>query len=786
VALTASAAAALPLSGCRTEAKGAAGRVQATTVSGAKTIRLDHNWLFGGEFEAAMSGAEFDDSKFERVTIPHCPMKLSWQNWNWHDWQKVWGYRRRFNMPSDLGGKRVMLKFEGVMVGAEPFVNGKALPKHLGGYLPFEYEITDIVRPGENILALAVDGKWSDVPPQGSPKGPPRVDYLEVPGIHRSARIEIVPNVFISDVYAKPQNVLQPNRTLQTICSVDAAKTPAGRLEVLVQLKDGTKVLAEGRKTLSVESAGKSQATVEMTGLESVKLWDVDAPVLYEVVTTLLLEGQPIHSYLVRTGFREAKFTNDGFFLNGKRLQIFGLNRHEIYPYVGYGMPARVKRHDATILKKDFNCNFVRCSHYPQSSEFLDACDELGLLVWQEVPGWGYLGDDAWKELLIRDVRTMIIRDRSRPSIVVWGTRVNESATDVPLYAKTRALAKELDETRPSSGTMTTLKTFKTEWAEDVFAYDDYHAEADGSVGVVDPLPEVPFLLSEGVGQFNYTDRKNFNSYYRRSGDPRVQRLQAVRHAQGHSRTFQKNRIAGLVAWCAFEYGSDVNGYKSVKYPGVSDVFRLPKLGAAFYLSQGDPKTKPVIEPDFYWDFGPATPRGPGKRAAIFSNCDRLEVFVDGKSLGALKPDSHYPGVKHPPFFVDLEMQGAGQPELRIDGFIGDRLAISKSFVSDSAMDKLAVELSDSEIKADGLDAARLALRVVDKHGQPRIFGKGEVKLTIDGPGVLIGDNPFVLTDCGGVGAVWIKSIEGEAGEIRITASHTTLGSKSVKLHTGA
>src|ERR1035437_8142262 len=119
------------------------------------------------------------------------------------------------------------------------------------------------------------------------------------------------------------------------------------------------------------------------------------SPRLYEVIVTLFVDDQPLHDYRTRIGFREARFEVDGFYLNGRRFQIFGLDRHELYPYVGAAMPRRVKRRDAEILRHEFNCNFVRCSHYPQSEAFLDACDELGLMVWEELPGWQYIGDEA-------------------------------------------------------------------------------------------------------------------------------------------------------------------------------------------------------------------------------------------------------------------------------------------------------------------------------------------------------------------------------------------------------
>jgi beta-galactosidase len=749
------------------------------------TLPLDDGWLFGGNLTPEALAPDFNDKGFVPVTLPHCATKLSWQNWDWEGWQEVWCYRRRFVLPNNFKKQRVFLDFDGVMVGTEPTINGHTLPKHLGGYLPFHYEITDYVKEGENVLAVAVDSRWSNVPPQGSPKGPQRVDYLEPGGIHRPVRLRAAPQVFIADVFAKPVQVLDQNRRLEVLCTIDSKAVPEQPVELKVELKNGSKVISQAQKNIRLEASGTREISLTLSDLKNIKLWDVDAPHLYNVVTTLLIAGKPIHDYYVRTGFRDAQFKLDGFFLNGRRLQIFGLNRHELYPYVGYAMPSRVKRRDAEILKRDFNVNFVRCSHYPQSPAFLDACDELGLLVWQEVPGWGYIGDDAWKDLLVRDAGDMIIRDRNRPSIVIWGTRANETANDEELYRRTRAIAKSLDGSRPTSGSMTSgsRKGYPKDWHEQVFAFDDYHAAPDHTVGIEDPAPGVPYMLAEAVGQFNYTAGKNFNSYYRRSDDAATQSLQALRHAQAHSKAAANPRICGVVAWCGFEYGSLVNCYKNVKYPGVADIFRVPKLGASFYQAQGDPNIRPVIQPNFYWDFGPQMPRESLKNAAIFSNCERLDVFINGKRHATLQPDSaKYPHIKHPPFFVDLDVDGAGHPQLRIDGFVHDRLVLSRSFSSDPSQDQFSAQADDPRLIGDGVDATRVVFKVTDKFGAPRALAGGDVAFEISGPATIVGDNPFALADSGGIGAIWIRTLPNRLGRVVLKARHSTLGTKSVAI----
>lgn len=749
-----------------------------------RILPLDQDWRFG-KFDSAATAPDFRDDDFARVTVPHCVTPLSWQDWDPASWEQRWIYRRSFSVPHAFDGLRVFLEFDGVMVNATPTLNGHTLPTHTGGYLPFEYEITDLLSENANALAVAVDARWSNVPPEGSPKGPARVDYLEPGGIYRPVRLKAVPRIFIRDVFAKPVQVLDPARRVETTCTLDAAVLPEGTVELLVELRSEGKVLARTREAVHLPRTGRIEAKFSLAHLGNIPLWHVDAPHLCDLVTTLLVNGRPVHDHRLRIGFRDARFELDGFFLNGSRFQLFGLNRHQYYPFVGGAMPWRVQRRDAVILRHELNCNIVRCSHYPQSEAFLDACDELGLMVWEEPPGWQYLGDAAWQDLVVRDVGDMIRRDRNHPSIVIWGVRINESANDVDLYRRTTDLAHTLDDSRPASGSMTpsSRKNWKETWHEDVFAYDDYHSNPDGSVGIEDPVGGVPYFLTETVGQFNYPARRGFNNYYRRAGDVAVQMQQAIWHAQAHSRVAAKPAIGGAIAWCAFEYASLINAIHTIKYPGVCDTFRIPKLGASFYLAQTSPQRQPVLEPNFYWDFGPQTPHGPGQHVAIFSNCDRLELFVDGRRHATLQPDNeNYPHLPHAPFFTDLEFDAAKPPELlRIDAYRAGKLALSRSFSSDPRHDRFVCEPDDRALVADGADATRLVVRVVDRFGAPRAFAGGSVALEVTGPGVLVGDNPLDLTPAGGAAAVWVRT-QAAPGTIRVTAKHAALGAATVEI----
>jgi beta-galactosidase len=746
-----------------------------------QVFSLDRDWLFAGKIDPASPAPTLDaEVGFTSTALPHCVVPLSWQNWDASSWEGVFLYRRHFSAPEEFANRRVFLKFDGVMVTANPFINGTALPAHKGGYLPFSYELTSLLRNGKNVIDLKVDSRFQNVPPGGSPRGMSAVDYFVPGGIIRGVSICAVPKVFISDVFAKPVDVLKSTRRVEIGVQIDSAVVPAGPVNLEVKMMDGARVVSSAQKSAAITQAGKVDVAMTLSDLGEIKLWDVDTPHLYDIVVTLIWAGEPVHDYRISIGLREANFTVDGFFLNGRRLRLFGLDRHEIYPYVGYAMPARVMRRDAEILRNEFHCNIVRCSHYPQSEAFLEACDELGLMVWEETPGWGYVGDAAFEDLVVENVGDMIRRDRNHASIVIWGVRVNESRNDQPLYRRTTALAKSLDDSRPDSGSMTNFRNWQEEWHEDVFAMDDYHSAPDGSVEIYPPLPGVPYMLSETVGQYTYGG-KGFNNQYRRTGDVAMQCRQAIYHAQAHDRAAAFPRFCGVIAWCAFEYGSPVNSYKGVKNPGVADVFRIPKLGAAFYQSRINPDIKAVIAPNFYWDFGQATPRGPGKNVSIFSNCDRLELFVDGKHHSTVQPDGkNYPNLKYAPFFVDLDIEEAGHPELRIDGYVEGRLALSRSFSSDASKDQFLLDADDYAIVGDGVDATRLVFKVADKFSAPRLSAGGDVTFELTGPGIVVGDNPFSLTESGGAGAVWVKARPESSGKIVLKAIHPVLGAKSV------
>ncbi len=711
------------------------------------------------------------------ITLPHTPVALSWHRWNPAAWEKVWTYCRIFHVDRSALHDRTFLHVDRALANAVVKINGKEVTSHRGGFTPFDSEITDAVHAGANDLAIEVDARWANVPPSGSPRGFAAVDYYLPGGIHGQVTLRVVPNAALVDVWSRPQDVLGDRPSLQIFAEVDTREPVAGTL--VARLMRGDVLVSRTREDVRL-AAGRQTVTSNIPSLRDIALWSPETPHLYRLELSLEVRGKVLDTRSIAVGFREAIFKSDGFYLNGRKTRLFGLNRHELFPYVGYAASPRAMRHDATYLRQVLNCNAVRCSHYPQSTAFLDACDEVGLMVWEEIPGWQYLGDDSWKEVAVQNVGEMIRRDRNHPSIIVWGTRVNESANDPALYRETRDVAQQLDPTRATSGSMTpsSRKDWKEHWQQDVFAFDDYHAAPDGTVGIDLALPGVPYMLAEAVGQFSYGTAKNFLRRYRRAGVPEEQNTQAVLHAQAHDRAAQDPRNAGVIAWCGFDYASPMNAFEGVKCPGVVDTFRIPKLGASFYMAQIDPAKRLVLEPSFYWD---AKLHATDGRAAIFSNCDELHVFLNDVTQAVIRADREgYPMLAYPPFFVDLPWQEAEHAQLRIDAYLAGHLQLSRSFSGDHEQDQLWLHVDDPAIDADGIDSTRVSFGVADRFGNTRPAADGSIQVQHDGEGRIVGDTAFLLADSGAVGAVWLQSLAGQTGSARLTVSHARLGSRSV------
>ena len=728
---------------------------QSESSSKRRIYQLNHNWLYSEKVLPNSTVPRFDDSRFHRVTIPHTNKVLPWHGFDDKEYEFVSLYRRHFTMPQGLTGRRIFIDFGGVMTAATVTFNGQRLGEYRGGYTPFSFELTPHVNwRGGNVLAVEVDStERNDIPPFGG-----EIDYLTFGGIYRDVHLRVVPETFIENVFAQPAEVLERSRHVKVLCYLNS-QGPSTRRRLTVELRDGARVIVA--QSRDVES-GSAPQEITLDSLGPIELWDVDHPKLYQV-RVLLHEGDRLtDEYETRIGFREARFTADGFFLNGKHLKLRGLNRHQTFPFVGQAMPARVQKRDAWILRKQLKCNIVRTSHYPQSPHFLDACDEYGLMVLEEIPGWQHIGDQQWKDLSVSYVEAMIRRDWNHPAIIIWGVRVNESGDDHDFYTRTNALAHSLDSSRPTGGVR---YKYDSEFLEDVFTMNDFQI----------PLrpPNHPlYLNTEFIGHM-YPTKRNDN----------IERIteHAMRHARVHNQLASDKRYAGGIGWCAFDYNTHANFCSTdrICYHGVADIFRIPKPAGGFYKSQCDPKEEIVLEPAFDWSRGDRNESF--NIAMVSSNCERLKFYIGDRLVADIEPDrQNFPHLRYPPFVTNLRQAiGGGWGDLKLEGYIGGRKVITRMLSGQGADRQLHVEPDDLELIGDGIDATRVVLRVTDEYGAARPLANAAIALTITGPGEIVGENPFSLF--GGVGAVWIKTKEA-VGTIRVSAKHPTLGVRTIEI----
>jgi beta-galactosidase len=727
--------------------------------AGRQVIPFCQHWLYSATLPEDPASPTLDDSAFAPVTLPHSTTYVPAFGADQDAYQFVSLYRKHFTLSALPPGARVFVDFEGAMLASTVFLNGTRLGEYFGGFTPFSFELTAHLRAGEpNVLAVLLDShELTDVPPFGY-----QVDYLTFGGIYREVSLRIVPPTFLDRAHVRTLGVLTASPSIEVDLTLDrAADDPQPPTHVaLTLLDDAGRTVAQHTSPLA--------ATVTLPNLPKVKLWDLHTPTLYELRIELLRHREAIDSLTVTTGFREAKFTPSGFQLNGRVLKLRGLNRHQTFPYAGAAMPARVQRRDAEILKRELKANIVRCSHYPPSPHFLDACDELGLLVLDETPGWQHVGESAtWRERYLDNTRRMIERDRNHPSVILWSVRINESQDFHDLYAKVNALAHSLDSTRQTTG----VRYFQeSELLEDVFSMNDF--------GMPLKAPNHPlYLNTEFVG----------GEYPVRSFDNNdIHHEHIRRYAAIYNQLYSDPRYAGGLGWCAFDYAThrDFGSGNHICYHGVMDIYRQPKLAAGFFRSQCSRDEEVVLQPGFHY----AESDQPGglDHAMVCSNCDAIRASIrqpDGswKLVNTFTPDrATYPHLPSPPFFLHFPDGNDDWGDLRLEGLVAGSVKITRTLSARGIDQDFHLAADDLALTADGADCTRVTVTVTDEYGNVRLLANDPILIELTGPATLLGRSPLALS--GGTAAVWVRTRD-TAGAITVTATHPTFGARTLALH---
>ena len=753
-------------------------------------IPFNNGWLFTEDFDGGFENAV-------TVRLPHTAKEIPYNYIDCTAYQMVCGYRKHFHAPEDWRGKRLLLRFDGAAHEATVFCNGAQVGHHACGYTAFTVDITDhIVFGAENTVDVRLDTRESlNIPPFGFV-----IDYLCYGGLYREVTLEVRECGYIEQALLENSGL----REIRLRISSESAK-------VVTDIID-----PEGR--VAASAIGKEfRLTVP-----DAELWTLESPVLYTARIRAYEADRVIDERCIRFGFRTVRFENDGFYLNGEKVRLRGLNRHQSYPYVGYAMPASVQAFDADILKHELGVNAVRTSHYPQSQHFIDRCDELGILVFTEIPGWQHIGDEAWKKQAVTNTEEMVRQYMHHPSVMLWGVRINESQDCDELYRLTNKAARSIDGSRQTSGVR---YLEKSRLLEDVYAFNDFSHSGNNAglkaKSAVTSKKNRPYFVSECNGHM--FPSKPFD-------DERHRLSHALRHAKVLDAMYAADDVCGVFPWCMFDYNThqDFGSGDGICYHGVMDMFRNPKLAAAVYASQSENAPCCVVSSSM--DIG-EHPAGDIGKVCVFTNADSVKLYKNDVFVKEFFPcRDEYPALPHPPVIVDdfiggmLETQEHFEPKVAADvkdclnaiakfgpsalplgaiakfaklmlfkGFkFSDGYELYGKYVSnwggeatvwrfDAVKDgkvvnsvvkmpgqqvQLDVSVSSTKLtEGDTYDAAAVRIRALDGNGNPAVYWQEPIALRCSEGLEIIG--PHVISLKGGSGGTYVKTC-GVSGKARL------------------
>ena len=590
-------------------------------------FHFNDGWYFTEAFTDELPNRTAEQAaSLEPVRIPHTVKELPLNYLNEQDYQMVSGYLHPLEVPAEWNGKRVLLHFGAAAHEATVYCNGTEICRHRCGYTAFTAELTEHLCYGEtNMIAVRLDSRETlDQPPFGNV-----IDYLTYGGIYRAVTLEVTEQSRISDVFVRADHTGK--------CCMQLSVEHPGSLRLAGEI-----CAPDGRLLGRLD--GRASHRDYTINISDPPVWSPEMPNLCRLTVRLMDGDRCLDEKTVRFGFRTVDFRSDGLYLNEKRIQLRGLNRHQCWPYLGYAVPDRAQALDADILKYELGCNVVRTSHYPQSHAFIDRCDEIGLLVFTEIPGWQHIGGADWKNVAVENVREMVEQYRNHPSIFIWGVRINESPDDDEFYRRTNDMAHRLDPSRPTGG----VRNFrKSHLLEDVYTYNDFVHHGPN------PGCEPKKAITSDIGRGYMITEYNGHMFPTKAFDWEGKR---VEHALRHCRVLDSVRshpdIAGSTGWCMFDYNthSDFGSGDRICYHGVMDPFRNPKLAAWVYAAEGC--EKPVLAVSSNMDIGDH-PGGSIPDIYAFTNAQEVELYKGDEYVATFRGSKNYPHMLHGPIAID-------------------------------------------------------------------------------------------------------------------------------------
>ena len=754
--------------------------------SGREVLNFNSDWgFYRGDLENAQD-PDFDDSEFASVTLPHT-MQLAKKHCPGANgvYQGVGWYRRYFTLDESYADKKIQLQFEGVMTDSDVYLNGEKIYTRNGGYVGFTVDITDKVKFGENnVLALRVSKVDNPETPPGKPEA--SLDFHYWGGIYRDVNMIVTEKTSVTDVLEADQTagggvfltypeVSSEEATVNVKTDVANDNTESHEIYVKQILEDeeGQAVIEQQSETQAVEAGGSYQFSQDLV-VSDPHLWGIDDPYLYNLVTEVYEDGVKVDEVENNAGIRTIDFKADGFYLNGERVYLRGANRHQAYQNVGDAAPDSMQYRDALQIKQN-GFNAVRAAHYPQDPAFLDACDELGIVVIECQPGWqNFTNTQTFYDRTIRDTREMIRRDRNHPSVILWEASLNETNTSDQWAKDAVAAAREeypgdqlfLASDYGYHGELYDVcyKVQDTQWSDN---QDDW----------VDFDPEKPFLTRE------WGDWEGSSKALRKDGEDalntQVYTRERYLNGDGYSDwdgLDASERIGGYFLWSWNDYARGSNAVTLGS--GTVDIDRYEKNGY-YWLQSMRPSDNPVYGPMVYisTDYTEES----SLTVPVFSNCDSVRLYQNGELVQEITREEAGQDVPNimakggSPIY-DFQLSEFAAGTLTAEGIVDGEVVCTHEVNTPGEAAGLQIEIADRGIEpvADGSDLIPVYIKVVDDNGTVVPDYEGKVHVEVSGCGSLVGENiPRIQVQDQspekGIGFAFVRTSM-EAGEIQITA----------------
>lgn len=740
--------------------------------TGRSVYSMNPDWRF---YKGSFAGAEqpdLDDSGWSLVSLPDGLELLPVEASGCINYQGEAWYRKHFTPDEAWRGQRLFLHFEGIMGKSKVWVNGHLVEEHYGGFLPAIADVTDYVEYGrDNVIAVWADNSDDPTYPPGKPQGD--LDFTYCGGIYRDCWLVVHGPVFITD--PNYENETAGGGLFVSFGQVSDEKAEV-RMDVQVRNLSGQAFAgtvvgklydSEGHRVVSVRKKlavprGKARQVSGRLEVEQPHLWSPDTPYLYNLhVYVKDAAGNTVDGYRRRIGIRSIEFKGkEGFWLNGKPYPepLIGANRHQDFAVIGNALSNSLHWRDAKKLR-DAGLRVIRNAHYPQDPAFMDACDELGLFVIVNTPGWQFWSDEpVFAQRVYEDIRNMVRRDRNHPSVWLWEPILNETNYPADFARRvTDILREEYPYPYCYAGCDVTAR------GHELFPVQFAHP-INGEGG--------PFSVDKMDPSFSYFTREwgdNVDDWSSHNSPSRASRawgeIPMLVQAQGYARPDYQHTCYDMlyrttrqhVGGCLWHSFDHQRGYHPDPfYGGIMDAFRQPKLAYYMFCAQRPPQTNPQLKADsgpMVYIAHSMTPFSP-RDVTVYSNCEevRLTYCKDGKTWLYQKKDTA--GMPSPVItfqgvfdvMKDKALARAGKHAdsyLLAEGMMEGKVVATHQVFPARRPSRLLLWVDDEGVplKADGSDMVVVVAAVADEQGRIKRLNNGEVQFEIEGPATLVADS---------------------------------------------